>query len=387
MSSQVTHLWQTNKYLWMSLAFALAYVPAAQALGRLLVSPEAAWTIFGIGVLNGGLRSWIGYQQGGDFGSIRRSLYLASWAFTMVDILLVGIAVRVTGGLASELWLLYFVVVLSESLYAPPAQVRIIALLVSLSYVFAAAAPFSLAHTVPLASRLFMLTVVGAYARRISYTAEEKNREVLLLREQVSASEERSRISREIHDSLGHAMTSAILRLELCRKLLKRSPAEAEEILGQEIPSLREAWNEGRDLAFHLRPWELSAPASLEETLRRHIGRFAERTGLVIDLTTKGSLTSVRPETAYALTRIVQEALTNAVKHAEATKIEVSLQNEKGEILLCIEDNGKGFDPASAQTGVGLNSIQERVAALNGTAEVTSTLGGGTRLWVKMKIQ
>ena len=368
----------------MSLAFVLAYLSAAVAMGTLSVSPVAAWTVFGVAIANGGIRSYVGYRNGGEFGSIRRSVFYASWLFTLIDIALVGVAVFFTGGIASEMWLLYFVVVLSESLYAPPAQVRVVALMVGASYLLSTFAPFTLSHTVTLASRLFMLTVIGAYARRISFATEEKNREVSLLREQLATGEERAQIAREIHDGLGHAMTSIILRLDLCLKLWQKRPEEAEQILKEEVPALRHAWSQGRDMAFHLRPWELDAPARLEETLRHHIGRFAERTGLIIELEVSGDTAFIRPETAFAITRIVQEALTNVVKHAEAKTVIVCLRSEPHAWGCTIEDNGRGFEVRENEDGMGLRAMRERAKALQGNLEVISSPEAGTSVRVTL---
>jgi signal transduction histidine kinase len=176
-------------------------------------------------------------------------------------------------------------------------------------------------------------------------------------------------------------MVSSILRLELCARLIRKAPDEAETLLKEEIPALREAWNEGRDLAFHLRPWEMeiAQEGTLSDTLRRHIGRFAERTGLVIEFEAEGDEWNLRPEAAFGLTRILQEALTNAAKHAQATSVKVLLRRSPGQKVICrIEDNGKGFDLEAARTGIGMGAMQERAVALGGTLRVESAPGKGT---------
>src|SRR5205085_10219851 len=130
-------------------------------------------------------------------------------------------------------------------------------------------------YWVTVGTRLFLLVIVGMFARRMSANRESRNLEVMRLRAQVAASDARARIAREIHDSLGHALVATILRLELCRRLIRTKPEEAEKMLTDEVPALRAAWNEGRDLVFHLRPWERDK-CGLAATLRRHVGRFAE---------------------------------------------------------------------------------------------------------------
>jgi signal transduction histidine kinase len=360
----------------------------------LLVPVGVTVLIFALAVLNGAARSYLGYRLGGTLGAIRRTYALLSWGMTIVDIALIAAAVGVTKGVESDLWLLFFIVIISESLYATALQSRIIATLISVAYL-AATLPRQLALTpIPfldyaalVGARLFFVILVGRYGRRISYNAEERNRELIQLREQVAVGEERARIAREVHDGLGHAMVSSILQLELCARLVRRAPEEAEEILKREIPALREAWNEGRDMAFHLRPWEMGEGTPLPDTLRRHIGRFAERTGLVVDFTAEEDDWNLRPEAAFGLTRIVQEALTNAAKHAQARSIQVELRHDSGRGVLCtIQDNGQGFDLNAAPAGVGLQAMRERAEALGGTLTMESAPEQGTRIQLRLPI-
>ena len=396
MNNRLIQLWQVNKYLWMALAFALAYIPVAQGRGLLIVPLWAAWLLLLLGVINTGLRSYAGYREARSDAPPPRSRPLLSWIFTLIDIALISLAVGCTRGLQSDLWLLYFISMISESLYAPPKQTRLMAFSVAASYLLA---------TVPLqifllhqplrefgsvlASRLFFLITIGAYARRISYNATERNEELVLLREQMAAGEERGRIAREIHDGLGHAMVSIILRLELCARLIRPAPEEAESLLKEEIPTLRSAWNTGRDLAFHLRPWELDAVQEngLEFALRQHIGRFAERTGLIVELdyAADSSLT-LRPEVAFALTRIVQEALTNVAKHAQATLCTVQVVREgQNAVRLMIQDNGRGFAAIGA-TGSGLQTMRERAEKQGGAFQLKSTPEDGTMIAVVLPL-
>ena len=173
----------------------------------------------------------------------------------------------------------------------------------------------------------------------------------------------------------------------MCARLLRGAPEEAAEILREEIPTLRSAWNEGRDLAFHLRPWELevTTPGGLPETLRYQIARFADRTGLTIAFDADGGSTRMRPAVAYGLTRVVQEALTNAAKHAAASRIEVSLRFPTRDKLICtISDDGTGFEPEDHRSGFGLQAMRERIMALGGNFELSSAPQAGTRITVTL---
>jgi signal transduction histidine kinase len=384
-SNRRRELWQINKYLWMCMAFVLVYLLIATAQHLFTAPLWVAWSVFGLAVADGGSRTLLAYRRG---GTLPDSL---SWAYTFLDLALISAAIGITGGLGSDLWLLYFVVMIFESLYAAPLSKRLMDGSVSAAYLLAtlphqlhAAPPLSLAvYARILGSRLFFIILVSALGRRLSANAAARSRELMLLREQMAATEERARIAREVHDGLGHALVSSILRLELCARLIPRAPEEAEAILKAEVPALRAAWNEGRDLAFHLRPWEMDSygAESLADILRRQIGRFAERTGLSVNLEVAGDDWKLRPETAFGLMRIVQEALTNAARHAQPTRIEVRLDRPaKGWVRCAIQDDGRGFEMTGGQTGVGLLAMRERAEALGGTLEITSAPGAGTTL-------
>ncbi len=381
-------MWQMGKYLWMSLAFTAAYVPIAQARHLLLVPLWGAWGVLALGVASGALRSACAYRSG---GAISGAL---SWAFNLFDIGLISLAVGLTKGVVSDLWLLYFVIMVSETMYAPPRQVRLISFVIALAYLastlpqqLTAPASDAFAYGTTMLARLFFLIVIGAYGRRISENATRRSRELQTLHEQVVTGEERARIAREVHDGLGHALVSVILRLELCHRLLTKNPTEAEAILREEVPALRNAWNESRDLAFHLRPWETDADTgeTLPDRLRRHIGRFAERTGLSVSFTTEGDDWRLRPAAAFGLLRIVQEALTNAARHAQAGRIEVALITTDRSRLTCsICDDGKGFAPGAQAEGFGMQAMRERAQSLDGSLTIESAPGCGVKIQVAL---
>ncbi len=313
-----------------------------------------------------------------------------------LDVLLVSLSVHVTGGLNSDLWLVYFVVMIFELMFATAQQKRLIVGGIFGAYL-CATLPTQLAAIPPvmpfgaylriLASRLFFLVLVGSLSRRISRNALDHDRELSVLREQMATSEERARIAREVHDGLGHSLVSVILRLELCRRLFHSGPEEADTLLREEIVSLRGAWNESRDLAFHLLPWEKQTTSeTLPDTLRRHLSRFAERTGVSAELRVEEPLRPLAADAVFGLIRIVQEALTNAAKHAQATHIAVTLiSSPTSPSLHCtITDNGIGFDTTAHPAGMGLETMRQRARALGGSLKVVSSPGQGVRIEVQL---
>lgn len=379
METRTRELWQINMYLWLTLAFVLIYLPIARAQHLFDVPAWVAWILFGLALADGASRTYLGYRRNGSLPA------RWAWFYTYLDLFLISGAIAITHGIDSDLWLLYFVVMTFESLYTTVEHKRLLDFSIIIAYLLATL-PHQLLSVPPplpvpvflriLAARLFFLILVSALGRRISENAEARNRELMQLREQMATAEERARIAREVHDSLGHALVSTILRLELCARLIGRAPEEAEAILKEEIPALRAAWNEGRDLAFHLRPWETVEEEDLAQTLRRHIGRFAERTGLSVNLKVKGEGWKLRPSVTFGLTRIIQEALTNAARHAHASSIEVTLAAQPHAGIVCtVCDNGTGFAADAPQAGFGLQAMRERAEALGGAFAITSTPG------------
>lgn len=370
-ASSVAEQWQVNKFLWLCLLFVAVFVPVAQLQGWIAVSSPTAYGILALAVVNAAVRTYAGWRRGGSTGGL-------GWAFTCVDIVLISVGVRITGGIGSELWPLYIVLMISESLYAGPAQTTALIAAMMAGYIGATwqdhVRPDYLAA---MATRAFFLVIVGTFARRLSANREDRNSEMMLLNEQIAATEERARIARDVHDSLGHTLVAAILRLEICARILRNKPDEAQEILAEEIPALRAAWSEGRDLAFHLRPWR-SADADFTTGLRGHIGRFAERTGLRIDVELPPAIDGLTADLEMGVMRTLQEALTNAAKHAKAGSVRITLSLDEGCLKGELRDDGAGFDTTERPPGVGIAAMQERAEMLGGSLIVRSRIGEGT---------
>jgi signal transduction histidine kinase len=196
---------------------------------------------------------------------------------------------------------------------------------------------------------------------------------------------ERSRIARELHDETGSALTAVLLGLTAIDAAASVPEArQASAALRTTASSALE--NVGR-LAFALRPPTLDE-FGLAPALEDLSGRLEERGGpkveLEIDLPTGTRLPS-KLETA--IFRITQEALTNVVKHAEATTVRVTIAYRERSVVLTVEDDGRGFShPPGTARGFGLVGMRERVASVNGALDIESTGGGGTRLAVELPL-
>lgn len=202
-----------------------------------------------------------------------------------------------------------------------------------------------------------------------------------------SVEEERRRIGRELHDQTSQTLTAALVRLDLCDKALQdhdaaeahRQVTTCKELLGHTIEEIKL-------LVYDLRPVMLD-DFGLVPTLRWYIQSHVQGLGpeVVTDFDEAGGRLPGEVETT--LYRITQEALSNAVRHADATKIFVRLTSRPGYVSLAVIDNGVGFEPdgalrVDARGGVGLASVRERVELLGGSVNVESAVGRGTRLYV-----
>ena len=205
------------------------------------------------------------------------------------------------------------------------------------------------------------------------------------LRRVVSGQElERRRLARELHDETGQALTSVLLGL----KALEESRGEAE--LRSSLEELRElvvgTLQDVRRLAVELRPQALD-DFGLVPALERLTAGFREQTGIAIDLESRLLEERLPDDVETVLYRIVQEALTNVVKHARAEHVSIVLRRQNGSVTAVIEDDGRGFSPdGTGDEGLGLLGMRERVALVEGRLEIESAPGAGTTLVVEVPV-
>lgn len=210
--------------------------------------------------------------------------------------------------------------------------------------------------------------------------AEAAVRELAVHHEAVRE-EERKRIAREIHDELGSLLTALKMEISLAR-MNAGQDAELRERLAQMRDLADKTIRMVRHVATQLRPAALNL--GIVPALEWLAQEFSQRTGIVCSLTTGGEIEMDDGHTT-AIFRIVQESLTNVARHAEASRVEVSLLRQADEIMLCIADDGRGFDPASRRDdSFGLLGIRERAQALGAGADIVSSPGAGCTVSIRM---
>jgi signal transduction histidine kinase len=205
------------------------------------------------------------------------------------------------------------------------------------------------------------------------------------LRRVVEAQEsERRRLARELHDETGQALTSILLGLKALEERFEdpESRAATAELRELVVSTLQDV----RRLAVELRPSALD-DFGLVAALERLATSFAEQSGIAVDFQTSLAGERLSGEVETALYRIVQESLTNVVKHARARHVSILLTRKSGAIKAVIEDDGQGFDPSErALDGFGLVGMRERLALLGGRLQVESGSEVGTTIAAEVPI-
>ena len=195
---------------------------------------------------------------------------------------------------------------------------------------------------------------------------------------------ERNRIARELHDSLAQGYTSVSMPLEATSAKLLTAPDSARDHLNQARLLVRGSLAEARRTVRDLRSEHLEG-ADLGTALQKVAQQLMSGTETRIDVRANGQLSGISEQVEGALLRVGQEALTNAIKYAKASKIDVSINRIDGKLDLSIVDNGCGFDPQSNIKsanggGFGLPGMRERISQIGGKLLINSNVGKGTRI-------
>ncbi|MBE9109869.1 sensor histidine kinase [Nodosilinea sp. LEGE 07298] len=229
----------------------------------------------------------------------------------------------------------------------------------------------SLIEYVGISLFVILLGFVIVAERRSRQRAEALSQEI----ESLAAALERSRIARDIHDSLGHSLTTLNIQLELAQAVGQRNPDQANQALNnsrqlasQCLESVRQAIQTVRE------------EFDLTTALQRLIDQVRQNHTFTIHA--EFNLPPLPLQTSHQLYCVAQEGFTNIQKHAHATRVHLRLQMISDAILLELEDDGQGFDQTLPYNGYGLKGMQERVHLLGGQLQIISTIGRGTRIWV-----
>jgi signal transduction histidine kinase len=204
----------------------------------------------------------------------------------------------------------------------------------------------------------------------------------------ISAHEqERIRLSRELHDDVAQRVAFLSVEMTELRYRLAGLPVELLERLARLSVETAEIGSELHRIAHALHPANLER-LGLEAALRSFCTNLAESKRITIHMGIHDLPKAFSTDVALCLYRIAQEALYNVVKHSRATHATVSLTTDNGDLVLTVSDNGIGFDPVSVREKgtLGLVSLQERARLVRANLHVTSKLGEGTAVHVKLPL-
>ena len=231
----------------------------------------------------------------------------------------------------------------------------------------------------------FVLLLVGALlserqSRQALTQANDRLRQYALLIENQATLQERTRIAREMHDSVGHSLTAQSIQLENASVYFSQNPDKSRYHLKEARRLGKEALQNVRQSVASLRNSPLQG-RSLELALKKLLQEFQQTTRIRI-VSRVRLQDSLNSEIQTVLYRIVQEALTNIAKHSQADRIKLAIASSPTGIDLEIQDNGEGFEPRENTTGFGLQGMRERVEALGGKFSLHSQPGFGCQIHI-----
>jgi signal transduction histidine kinase len=234
---------------------------------------------------------------------------------------------------------------------------------------------------------LAVALVVVFRLRLLERRSDRAERQMRELSQQLvnTQEEERRNLSRELHDRIAQVLTG--LRMELGRVGRLAGPQDARILpaIAECKRLIDEMFQTVRGLALGLRPSMLD-DFGLQAALEWHVRDFTGRCPLNVELSLDGEFDELPDKHRTCVYRVVQEALTNCVRHAEAQHVRIVLAARNGSLHLTVADDGVGFDPARRHSGLGLRGIDERVKELGGTMSIARGPEHGTTLSVRLPL-
>ncbi|WP_040713589.1 sensor histidine kinase [Paenibacillus curdlanolyticus] len=220
-----------------------------------------------------------------------------------------------------------------------------------------------------------------------------KNRQLIGLKIILAQEEERKRIAREIHDGPAQGLANLVLRMEIAERMIVKQEFEMvqHELIDLKA-QVRTGLEEIRKIIFNLRPMALD-DLGLVPTLRKYVQDFEEKTRIRTTFETIGREVRLPSAMEAGIYRLVQEAFTNVMKHANATFVSLEMTYQAQLVKICVVDNGVGFqvEPSEAKTEqpgshFGLIGMKERVELLEGRMEIESAKDQGTKITIHIPV-
>ncbi|WP_188887245.1 sensor histidine kinase [Paenibacillus radicis (ex Gao et al. 2016)] len=195
--------------------------------------------------------------------------------------------------------------------------------------------------------------------------------------------EERSRISRDLHDSIGHGLTSVIVQLQALPYMMKMDAAEAERSLQTVLEVARRCLQDVRSVVRQMAVDEAGLGLVALESLVKQV---REQASLSIELFAAEPAAEWPVEVSELLYRVLQEALTNVIRHAEASRVDIAISDEAGHLTMIVTDNGTWTESSSLTSGFGMASMEARCERAGGALRIEQAASHGMRLIVQVPL-
>lgn len=234
---------------------------------------------------------------------------------------------------------------------------------------------------------IFIIVLLSLLIGFIYYKQTQLKQRNIAMQAIIEAEEsERRRIARDLHDSVSQTMSAAKINLTVIGGELSFANDDQRKRFEKAISLVDDGFREVRTISHNMMPWALHE-TGLAQVVKQFIGNIETGT-IVINFFSKGFDAPFDDTTEIILYRVLQESVHNVMKHANASRLDVSLIRDEENISLTIEDNGKGFDTANPENyrGMGLNNLQSRINFLKGRVELDSQIGKGTLISVYIPV-
>ena len=369
---------RVNLPVWVIVGAAVLWGVVSKLQGKFVLSWGQMGLLIALALVSATARTWVGLKD-------PRVMYRLTLPLVLFDLLLITLATRFTGGFDSQIWLLYFALLTSEAAVMPTRLLLVALGLTAVGYGWASA-PLAPDQWNDFGFRIAAVSLVSWLIHQVYRSHAEYRMELAELREQYDLAQERERIAREFHDGLGHHLVSAIRGLESIRRRLKaHADTAADCALQEQIDILRTALDDTRQTIQQLRAPETT---DMRVFIRQTAERVAQRLGAQLHCDCPDPMPTLTPLQTLMLTRVVQEALSNVMKHAgRPQNLWVACDWRDGWLEMRVADDGDGFDPATALEGMGLNNMRERIRTLGGELTIQSARGQGTTVLARVPIQ
>ena len=310
---------------------------------------------------------------------------------SVADLLFITAGIFTSSGFGNTFFVLYYPALLAMAMVSPSRTLSFaVAIVVAANYAVMSVLTEPGVDLPGLEEKVLVIRVAAmlavVVAANLMHRAERTRRQEAVAAAQdaeLAARKERDRIGRDIHDGIAQSIAALSLNLETTADLADGNDGSVGERVRKLVPLAQKTLLETRQYIDHLRPL-LTGERSLESMAQSQVQEFRTVAGTPAELYIQGRSDDVSVPVVTAVFRILQEALANVLKHAQAQHVDVSLAFEPGMVRLSVKDDGVGVEADGLSRGYGLDNMRQRAEELAGLFEITGQPGEGTTVTVAL---